>query len=300
MRCACCTSQCSRITANSSPPRRATVSRLRTQRRISALTCSSSWSPTSWPHASLTTLKWSRSTYSSALLPASSCSDSATRCSRASNSTRLTRPVSGSCVARSVISRVMRRCSDTSWNTRTIPSSGSPGPSSTSARGSRRIGDTVPSIANSCPSRASSNACSAALASSPRPAQAVTGSGGAMRVSSSTITQTCAIGRPAASARGHPVMRSAAGLSQRTMPSTSVAITASPIASSVVCSSRRLSASSCAMASRVLSQRFSAVTSTWIPCMTSARPSSCRLDARPYARIQTHEPSRWRRRASNA
>ncbi len=51
----------SRITANSSPPRRATVSLARTQAVSRAATAFRSWSPTAWPSESLMVLKRSRS-----------------------------------------------------------------------------------------------------------------------------------------------------------------------------------------------------------------------------------------------
>ena len=59
------------ITANSSPPRRATVSAGRTQARRRSATATSSSSPTAWPSVSLTVLKSSRSMNSTATSPAS-------------------------------------------------------------------------------------------------------------------------------------------------------------------------------------------------------------------------------------
>ena len=51
----------SRITTNSSPPRRATVSSSRTVRVSRSATRRSTASPTGWPRLSLIFLKWSRS-----------------------------------------------------------------------------------------------------------------------------------------------------------------------------------------------------------------------------------------------
>ncbi len=82
---------------NSSPPRRATVSALRSSVPRRSLTCLSSVSPELWPSVSLTFLKLSRSRYSIATL----CSPRrAAACSKRSRARlRLGRPVSASCVA---------------------------------------------------------------------------------------------------------------------------------------------------------------------------------------------------------
>src|SRR5215213_7139501 len=69
--------------ANSSPPRRATVSVSRTQARRRSVTALRRPSPTGWPSVSLTLLKWSRSRQSTA-----SVSPRATRTSAFSISSR--------------------------------------------------------------------------------------------------------------------------------------------------------------------------------------------------------------------
>ena len=97
---ACCSSPtvCSRI-ANSSPPRRASVSPSRrhdSRRRDTAISISS---PTRWPRLSFTTLKRSRSRYRIANRPPPRCgclNSSRRRPSTSTKSARLRRPVNGS------------------------------------------------------------------------------------------------------------------------------------------------------------------------------------------------------------
>ena len=93
-------------TANSSPPSRATVVTVsgspssavvaRTVRSIRSATRRSSSSPTWCPRVSLTSLKWSMSTMSTARCW-SAPGESRTRSTRRRNSSRLASPVSGSC-----------------------------------------------------------------------------------------------------------------------------------------------------------------------------------------------------------
>ena len=80
-------------TANSSPPKRATVSVGRTQSHRRSATAISSWSPTVWPSVSLTVLKSSMSTNSTATVGSGLASASSTR---SMNSVRLASPVSES------------------------------------------------------------------------------------------------------------------------------------------------------------------------------------------------------------
>ena len=89
----------SQTTTNSSPPSRATVSAGRTAADIRPASEISSASPAAWPKRSLTRLKLSRSTNSTAAaVPARS--EIASACSmRSRQSARLASPVSGSCSA---------------------------------------------------------------------------------------------------------------------------------------------------------------------------------------------------------
>ena len=97
--------------ANSSPPSRASVSVSRTQARSLPVTPISSRSPAAWPSVSFTSLKRSRSRYSTASAVPSR-RDQATDCSsRSRNSARLGNPVSVSCVARCVDRASARRSS---------------------------------------------------------------------------------------------------------------------------------------------------------------------------------------------
>ena len=94
--------------------------------RMRSATIFSSWSPTAWPSASLTDLKSSRSTNNTTT---GSLSGRATRSAwsmRSRNSARLASPVSSSWNARWLSWRSRLRCSVTSRNVATIPSTASP------------------------------------------------------------------------------------------------------------------------------------------------------------------------------
>ena len=83
-------------TANSSPPRRATVSVLRTWACSRRATSTSMRSPVAWPAVSLTALKWSRSMKRAQQGRPSAAARRSLR--RRSNSRRFTSSVSASCV----------------------------------------------------------------------------------------------------------------------------------------------------------------------------------------------------------
>ncbi len=84
---------------NSSPPRRATVSAVRSSEDRRSLTCLSSVSPELWPSVSLTFLKLSRSRYSIATLCAPRRAAAADCSKRSRARLRLGSPVSASWVA---------------------------------------------------------------------------------------------------------------------------------------------------------------------------------------------------------
>ena len=79
-------------TANSSPPKRATVSPVAHRRRSRSATWTSSWSPAAWPRLSLTSLNPSRSRNSTATSSRAAAAPSASA-SRSRNSARLASPV---------------------------------------------------------------------------------------------------------------------------------------------------------------------------------------------------------------
>ena len=103
-------------TANSSPPKRLTVSPWRTQLRSRSATSASRRSPAAWPRLSLISLKPSRSRNRIATVP--SCQRARACSTRSWNRARLARPVSGSWKAwwtsssssflRSLMSRLLR------------------------------------------------------------------------------------------------------------------------------------------------------------------------------------------------
>ena len=89
----------SQTTTNSSPPRRATVSAGRTVATIRWASAISSSSPAAWPKTSLTRLKLSTSTNSTAALPPSRSDIASAWRMRSRQSVRFARPVSESCSA---------------------------------------------------------------------------------------------------------------------------------------------------------------------------------------------------------
>ncbi len=106
-----------RITVNSSPPMRATVSESRTLAESLSATCISSVSPAGWPRLSLISLKPSRSRYSSASRVPSRRAAATARSSRSKNSMRFGSPVSASWWARNSSRARSLRCSVMSLTT---------------------------------------------------------------------------------------------------------------------------------------------------------------------------------------
>ena len=133
-----------RMMANSSPPRRATRSPWRTQASMRCATCLSSSSPRAWPRVSLTSLKLSRSSSSSATLPCRPAALCMAPCSCSRNMARLGRPVSSSKCAWRQISASWRFLSVTSLSTTVVP---------ISRCVVSAIGVTVTSTCSSCPWR---------------------------------------------------------------------------------------------------------------------------------------------------
>ena len=95
-------------------------------RRMRSATVLSSWSPTAWPSASLTDLKSSRSTNSTTTGSASGRVTRSAWSMRSRNSARLASPVSSSWNARWLSWRSRLRCSVTSRNVATMPSTAAP------------------------------------------------------------------------------------------------------------------------------------------------------------------------------
>ena len=89
---ACAGSSPGRISTNSSPPRRATVSDSRTALVSRCATACSSWSPASWPSVSLIRLKWSKSRNRQATCVPSRCACARICFSRWFSSDRLGKP----------------------------------------------------------------------------------------------------------------------------------------------------------------------------------------------------------------
>src|SRR5471030_2258844 len=115
--------QCGSSTPSSSPPRRARMSLSRICAGSSLASSCSSRSPALWPQVSLTTLNWSRSRYSSAWTWPSCLALCSAAAMAVSNSRRLIRPVSASCVAFHDSCLLSLRSWLTSRNTTTVPSS---------------------------------------------------------------------------------------------------------------------------------------------------------------------------------
>ena len=110
----------SMTTTNSSPPRRATVSRRRTAPFRRTATSWSSLSPVEWPMESLMSLKRSRSMSSTAISSPSRRADSTERSRRSCSSRRLGRPVRASWKAWWRSCSSARFCSVTSSRAHTL------------------------------------------------------------------------------------------------------------------------------------------------------------------------------------
>ena len=196
-------------TANSSPPRRATVSPGRTQRHRRRANSCSRRSPTWWPSVSLTSLKRSRS---SSRRPVGRPSRSVARTASSSRScsrTRLARPVSASWVA---WWRSRACCSSASVVSRTTATSRL-SPSSAMVRRASSTGKVPPSGRTARPCQRPS----APPARSPA---------GRKRRKSG---KSCSKRRPASPPRPRPNMASAAGLAVPTRPSSANATTPSKL-----------------------------------------------------------------------
>src|SRR5471032_1982834 len=139
--------QCGSSTPSSSPPRRARMSLSRICAGSSLASSCSSRSPALWPQVSLTTLNWSRSRYSSAWTWPSCLALCSAAAMAVSNSRRLIRPVSASCVAFHDSCLLSLRSWLTSRNTTTVPSS---------SPSSAQIGAADSSTASRPPSRMTS------------------------------------------------------------------------------------------------------------------------------------------------
>ena len=87
------------MTANSSPPRRASESLSRVRSRSTSAISTISWSPAGWPRVSLTCLKWSRSSITSAPVVRSRRARASASRRSSSKRRRFFSPVSGSSLA---------------------------------------------------------------------------------------------------------------------------------------------------------------------------------------------------------